>query len=190
MDHTNPETLRTLYWDEEMSLQEVGHKLGVSKEAVRYQMQKHGIERRRSANGETIVPLYYDQHTGEKYWQHEYKTEKDKIGVHRLVAVADGADPNTVFGDDGTVVSHKNGVSWDNRPGNVEVNSRGEWQKISNEELLGWLDAFVREFGVVPVSQDIRSWPGPSEMTYQKRFGSLTNAIRAAGYTPRGASNE
>jgi len=63
---------------------------------------------------------------------------------------------------------------------------RSKQPKYSEEELLEWIDAFVEEFGVVPSTGDIDACPGPSQTAYMTRFGSWTNAVEAAGYTPRG----
>lgn len=50
----------------------------------------------------------------------------DTIAVHQLVAIANGADPHKVFSDGEYHCHHKNGVRWDNRPGNIEVLSSSE----------------------------------------------------------------
>lgn len=63
--------------------------------------------------------------------------------------------------------------------------SRGAEKQYTEEEAIEWIDAFVAEFGVVPVSDDARGWPGPSRTVYRDRFGSWENAIREAGYEPR-----
>ena len=67
-------------------------------------------------------------------------------------------------------------------------NSHGPEPKYSREELLSWIEAFVAEFGVVPSSNDVDSWPGPSAHTYRKRFGGWREAVREAGYEPRSES--
>jgi len=52
--------------------------------------------------------------------------------------------------------------------------------RISREELIGWLQAFKLEFGVWPVITDTRQWPGPSESPYLREFDSWDDAIAAA----------
>jgi len=59
-------------------------------------------------------------------------------------------------------------------------------ERVTNEDLLDWIDAFVEYFGVVPTDDDLRGWPGPSRITYQKRFGSVAQAVEEAGYERRG----
>lgn len=62
----------------------------------------------------------------------------------------------------------------------------GKPRKYSNEELLEWIEAFVQFYGVSPTTEDLRGWPGPSPETYRNRYGSLREAVKAAGYEPRG----
>lgn len=188
-EYTDPETLERLYWDEGMTLREIGAKFGVSFGTVRYYMNKHGINTRDGGNEYDHVPLYYKS-SGEYIWQHEYDHERAQIGVHRLVAIADGADPYDVFADAGKVVKHTNGINWDNRPENIEVASYGSWNKYTDKELLEWIEVFVREFGVAPTGNDISGWPGPSAYCYRQRFGTFTKAVEAAGYEPRGGADE
>lgn len=43
------------------------------------------------------------------------------VSVHQLVAIADGADPWRVFGNNGFNVDHENGCALDNRHNNIRV---------------------------------------------------------------------
>lgn len=48
-----------------------------------------------------------------------YRGKNERVYVHQLVAIADGADPNDLFG--GPVqIHHSNGIPWDNRPSNID----------------------------------------------------------------------
>jgi hypothetical protein len=106
------DTLAEMYWDEEMSHQEIADEFGVSRAAIQKRFRRYDIETR------------------------------DPPGAPR---------------------------------------------KYSDDELLEWIDVFVAEMGVVPSVNDIRGgWPGPSPMVYSQRFGTFTEAVREAGYTPRG----
>ena len=56
----------------------------------------------------------------------------------------------------------------------------GRNRQYSDEELLGWLQAFAAEFGVAPKSTDFTDGPGPSATTISQRFGSWADALDAA----------
>lgn len=49
-----------------------------------------------------------------------YHGKNERVYVHQLVAIADGADPNELFGGP-YQIHHSNGVPWDNRPSNIET---------------------------------------------------------------------
>jgi hypothetical protein len=72
------------------------------------------------------------------------------------------------------------------RDAGYEPNRSGPQTGKSDDELLGWIDAFVAEFGIVPSPADFRDGPTPTPNTYRDRFGSFREAVRQAGYTPRG----
>ena len=161
-------TLRRLYEDEEMTTYEIADEMGVCSSTVRYWMDKHGIERRNTAS-------HYDSEP----W-------RDKATLRRLYEdegmstweIADKMDvaPTTI-----QYWMDKHGIDRREPKNNTEY---------SDEELLERIDAFVEEFGVVPAQSDATGWPGPSPGSYKYRFGSWTNAIKAAGHTPRGDQHE
>lgn len=101
---------------------------------------------------------------GTQYIEHHYGDDVDYINVEALERVAEGDSLEDA-------ANH----AYTNRPQTYP----------DDEELLDWIRAFTEEFGVVPSSADVRGWPGPSEQTYRRRWGTFTKAIRAAGLTPR-----
>jgi hypothetical protein len=176
-----------------MSQREIASVLKTSETAVRNAIERHGIQKRKKSSI-AAVRTRQDGYVACRC----YQTGKGAY-VHQLIAIAEGESPHKIFGDD-TVVHHKNGYKYDNRPENLEVMGRREHTlhhvengditgapKIPESELLSWLDAFYQEFGVVPTESDIVGWPGPSVTTYENRFGSFTNALEEAGYEPRGS---
>lgn len=59
--HRDPEWLRERYWDEGMSLREIASKAGVSVTTVAGHMERHGIERRSSADQDPLpMPDWVD----------------------------------------------------------------------------------------------------------------------------------
>lgn len=57
-------------------------------------------------------------------WQHKYKTQRDTVRVHRLLAVAE-------FGFDKVKemsVHHQSIIPWDNRPENIELMTKSQHQ--------------------------------------------------------------
>ena len=48
IDHTDEDVLRELYWDKELTIQEIAGKSSVTNNAILYQMKKNNIERRDS----------------------------------------------------------------------------------------------------------------------------------------------
>lgn len=108
------DTLRRLYWEEGKSLTEVADELGCSKEPVARAMRELEVERRTPPSKR--APTLYTTANGYVEWKHEHDGDRYGVYVHRLLAVAEhGFD--AVAGND---IHHKNGVSWDNRPANLE----------------------------------------------------------------------
>ena len=125
----NEEVLREMYHEQRMSMQEIADHFGdLTFGGIKYWMDKHGIERRsRSESTKLRWEKYHlKPHTetgyGYEVIQHEYGDGYARVYMHRLLAVAE-------FGFDEVkdkVVHHKNGLSWDNRPDNIELMTAAE----------------------------------------------------------------
>ncbi len=151
-------------------------------------------------NGKTRSSAKIEFRTkGYEYIRHHYNGDIRQVFTHQLVAIANGHDPYKVFCDEYNV-HHENEVKWDNRIDNLTLMTRSDHMRhhasertferktwYSEEELLGWIEAFVEEVGYVPTQNDMDACPGPSKQPFINRFGSWPNAIIAAGYTPRGS---
>jgi len=126
--HTDPEWLEDRYHGDGLSLSEMADEAGLGSEVtILRQMQRHNIPRRDlgehlKKEGSVTVQKQYPRMSigGEKSYP-----------LHRLVAVGEfGLDR---VGD--SVVHHKNGVIWDNRPENLEVlDSQSEHATIHNRD--------------------------------------------------------
>lgn len=190
------EQLYRLYWQNDWSQQEIALKFGVSRGTIQRAMDDAGLPTRQTKSNKPGV-RYGHGKDGHPRWGHYDGDKKRTVHIHQLLAIAKGAEPAKVFSNGKWQVHHDNGVPWDNRPDNIELltasehRSRhsGESKKVAREysdrQLLRWIEAFVEEFGVVPAQNDIVGWPGPHYLTYKNRFGSWTEAVRQAGYTPR-----
>lgn len=199
IDNTRPsegERLRHLYHSAGMSEREIASALNTTRYQIRKALDEHDIERRASRKEKATLRI---DDSGYAVW---WATD-GTCRVHQLLAIADGVSPADVFHKD-TVVHHSNGIPWDNRRENLELMTRSEHteyhyengdiespvvrEKYTDDELLSWIDAYVFEFDVVPVTSDIREWPGPSPPVYRERFGSIAGAVERAGFEPRGES--
>jgi len=125
--HRDPDVLMHYYWDEEMSQRDVANELGCSKGTVQAWLKKTDIGARSQSEAQsferaTFTPV---NSSGHEHWWVRDPNGGTTVGVHRLLAIADGADPREVFTGD-TEVHHRTCIPWLNMPGMVEVLTPGE----------------------------------------------------------------
>jgi len=183
--------LRELYWEAGLSQKQIAELYSVSRVAIGRAMKRNGVESRQSAG---VTSGYCNYSTGKQGYE-RWNSDGETVYVHQLSAIAGGADPEKVFGDD-YVVHHENRVPWDNRRENLSVVTHQEHAQIHSEErhhqqytdedLIEWIVSFVEVVGVVPTAYQMSESPGPASKTFADRFGSWSEAVREAGYTPRG----
>jgi len=131
IDHTDAETLRRLYFREDLTTYEIADRSEVSPTQIRYWMDKHDIDREDpSVSGRPEVD-YVGFRTDERgyevwtYYDPETKGTRT-FGVHRLVAIAEHGI-EAVAGND---IHHENEIPWDNRPSNLTPLGRGDHLKL------------------------------------------------------------
>lgn len=114
--------LRELYIDEQKSMGECAEHFDTTLPTIRSRLDEYGIEQRDSKKSQRIV---YGESvscrintTGYRTWEDRYSGEE--VSVHRLQAIAHGADPHAVFSD-GMHVHHRNTCRIDNRRSNLEL---------------------------------------------------------------------
>ena len=147
--HKDPETLREMYHGKGMSTIEIADVFDVSSTTIRKYMKLGGVERRKSFSDPTRPPSHLlDEHDDgvgncyEKIRTH-HKGERSVVMIHRLIAYAHGKMDFDELCDSDTVVHHKSGHGWDNRPDNLEVKSfKGHASDHADERYSGgeWRD--------------------------------------------------
>jgi len=126
--------LRELYWEDGLSLRDVADELDVSDNSVRSWMDHYGIERPSRAESVRVNRAgFRTDARGYEVWHTSHGQTHIRLTVHRLLAIANDADPRSVFDGDHHV-HHRNGVPWDNRPDNVELLTLGEHRRVHAKE--------------------------------------------------------
>lgn len=115
------ETLRNLYLEQDMSQSEVAEELGCTAKTICDWMRKYNIPitdaRGQGDLSASDTPAPFTHVSDGTNVYEMWALANGNHRVHRLLAVAEyGFDAL-----DGMHVHHKNGISWDNRPDNLEV---------------------------------------------------------------------
>jgi hypothetical protein len=153
--YRSKENLQELYWGKKMSQGEIAERFGTNRSTIDTWMSKLDVEKRdksESAKNREMPPGMVG--SGAPEWVYEQQRKKPAnltvddygymrwrvsdgesyraIGVHRLVAVANGEPLEKVFSGGEYHVHHKNGVPWDNRPENLELMTKSDHHSLHN----------------------------------------------------------
>ena len=123
--HTR-DVLYRMYHEKGMSADEIADEFGCSQGAILDAMERNSVETRSLKQAQTVRRPYAQHYfTGEGYERvaTEIDDEKVSTSVHKLVAIAHGADPHKVFSDD-YIVHHEDGIRWNNSPDNLYLMDR------------------------------------------------------------------
>lgn len=127
LSYKDENTLRRLYHEKGLSGREIADRLDCGQRTVFRWMEKFGIEREDKIEAlkhhhRVEYADYRMKDDGHYIWLAVYEGKNEQMYVGRLLAVAE-------YGIDavkGKHAHHKNGIPWDNRPGNIELMSPGE----------------------------------------------------------------
>ena len=144
--------LREQYLVNGKSAPTIADEAGVSTNAIYDWMDRHGLDRDATRYGHKSrvnYATYYIDGQGYPRWQSKRRKKDgqrktDNFHVHRLLAIAE-------FGVDAVVgmdVHHKNGVRWDNRPGNIELVAHDEHR--AEHMTPDVVDMMIRSRGETP----------------------------------------
>lgn len=126
MDHTDEQELREAYYEDTLTLAEIGERAGVSGAAVRKQMNKYGLERRPPGPRDPDRLCFWTSEKGYQRGRHIYHGTEEHFKIHRLAAVAwFGFD--AVAGND---VHHIDGAPQHNAESNFKLVTRSEHASI------------------------------------------------------------
>lgn len=132
--HRDSNTLRRLYWEEDLTLREIGDRLGTSGTTVYREMVRRGIPRRRpGARVKPYASFCTNPHTGYERWNARTDDDEVWVLVHRLLAVAEHGFDEVCDKH----VHHRNEIPWDNRPENLEVMTPSEHSRHHARERDG-----------------------------------------------------
>lgn len=130
--YTDSEWLYDKYWEEGLSMSDIGEIEGVNSSTIGTWLHRHDIEVRDEGRPKKPYATRYMSTSGYISWRsyHRERESEEHVAVHRLLAVAE-------YGFEalrGKHVHHINGVKWDNRPANIELRDPEEHVRFHAEQ--------------------------------------------------------
>lgn len=116
-------------WHHERGLttREIEDRFNIPRDGLREVFKRCNV---RTLGGEVPYTSYRTTHRGYEAWRCMIDGSQRTMKVHRLLAVAE-------FGIEAVKdmeVHHENGISWDNRPENIDIVEPGKHQRIHYDE--------------------------------------------------------
>ena len=141
--YTDREWLAHNYRTKERSMKDIADECDVSHPVILKWLRRFGIKTRDPDAHKINIDLGIttDGELGSLSGGYRYVQSKitidgeqhrAQVGVHQLIAIAEGADPHKVFSNGEYHTHHKNGIKWDNRPENLEFTTREEHAQEHN----------------------------------------------------------
>lgn len=146
----DPDVLRELYCDQELSLRDVAEILDCHHSTIGQWLDRCDIQAREAVPPEETWfepgthPHFWTSPEGYRYAVSTHSGERNQVSMHGLSAIAGGADPYRVFAD-GTHVHHR--LHKLDTPATVEVldaddhlrrHGLDDFEPPSPSELFGW----------------------------------------------------
>jgi len=175
--YKDEEVLNRLYVQQGRSMMEISRIIDCSPSTVRKYLDEFGIERRSASEqiqmayggGKYTVPYQTDQRGYEVWWL-DTTVDQKCLQVHRLIGIAKWGAEAVAQND----VHHKNGLSWDNRPENLEIMPFPEHMS-KHQKRYTWLDKLgaIEMYRDGASSRDIgsgREMSGATALKYINEF--------------------
>jgi len=121
-------TLQRLYHEQGLSSREIASQLGVSKTTILRWLDEHDIPTRKSTRD--VKPRFRLSDHGYEMLRTQIDGETEVVYHHRLLAALEFG----VSAIAGMHVHHKNGITWDNRPKNLELKANSEHVSHHHQE--------------------------------------------------------
>jgi transposase len=113
-EYQDRETLKTVYHGQEKTIEETADHFGVSWATIHRWLKRLDIQTREKS----YAPMRTTQDKGYEMWYFS----GNRVYVHRLLAVSEYGFEEVA----NKRIHHKNGIPWDNRPGDIEPLTREE----------------------------------------------------------------
>ena len=138
-DYRDEKWLREQFVEKGRSTTEIADECDVTRSTIGNWINKFGLR-----DELTIKCKFYfsSYSTTEGYptWAATGTGAPQHLLVHRLAAIAHGADPYEVFGDNNIQVHHRNGFKCDNRPSNLELIDAKTHGRHHSPDAVQWTD--------------------------------------------------